>query len=206
MSRQGQSSLTRLKNGAEIFSFLMRNKVYSMEDLEKKVNAMQSNINSMRSDLRKVERRIDTLKEHLRHSGNFKAYRKRKTKYEELYSQYQAARKLKGFGTERKAQKALDAANEYHELYRSEIAMFESADKYLRDVLQNRFDPKKLPPISKWQNELAKKIIEKDLLYREYHTLKDEATKVEKIQRSVKEILHSDSPKQMREKSWGVDL
>ena len=196
MSRQGQSSLTRLKNGAEIFNFLMRNNVYSMEDLEKKVKAMQSKVNSTRTDLKKVERRIDTLKEHLRHSGNFKKYRKYKYKYESLYSEYEAAKKATGFGADRKAKKALAAVNEYHELHRSEIAMFANAEQYLCDVLQGRFDPKKLPPITKWRDELADKIVEKDSLYREHYSFKDEAVKVEKIRASVKEILHGHMPKQ----------
>jgi len=41
----------------------------------------------------------------------------------------------------------------------------------LRDVLQDRFDPKKLPPITKWQNELSDKTPEKDTLYREYYNI-----------------------------------
>jgi len=84
--------------------------------------------------------------------------------------------------------------------------MFENAEQYLRDVLQERFDPKKLPPISKWQGELSAKTAEKDSLYQEYLALKDEAYKVEKIRASVKEILHNDSPKQTRQKSWDAEL
>ena len=206
MSRQGQSSLTHLKNGAEIFNFFMQNEVYSMEDLEKKVNIMYGNANSMRTDLKKIERRIDTLKDHLRHSDNFKKYRKLKNRYEDLYSQYQTAKKAKGFGSERKAKKALIAANEYHEQHCSQLAQFANAEQYLRNVLQERFDPKKLPPISRWQDELASKLAEKNTLYREYHTLKDETHKVEKIQASVKEILHNNSPQQTWQKSWDVGL
>ena len=129
----------------------------------------------------------------------------RSRKFEEGRTSYQYAQKSKGFGAERKAQKALNAA-EYHELYRNEITLFESAEKYLRDVLQYRFDPKKLPPISRWQNELSGKTAEKDSLYRDYHVLKDETYKVEKIQWSVNEILHNDSPKQAQQKSWDVEL
>ena len=124
-TRQGQSSLTRLKNGAEILYFLQSNKIFSMEDLENKVSAMHGKVNSVRTDLKKAERRIDTLHEHLRHSGNFKSYRKTKRRYEELYSVYTAARKEKGFLAERKAQKALAAANEYHETHRLGICQEE---------------------------------------------------------------------------------
>jgi len=37
------------------------------------------------------------------------------------YAQYQTIKKAGGFGAERKAQKALDTANEYYETYRNEI-------------------------------------------------------------------------------------
>ena len=191
-TRQGQSALARLKNGAEVFNFLRCNKIYNMEDLEKKVSAMHGKVNSVRTDLKKVERRVDTLKEHIRHSVNFKDCRKLKARYDELSSLYTIARKTTGFGVERKAQKALDAANEYYEAHRSELAMFNNAEQYLRDVLQGRFDPKKLPPITKWRGELAAKSTEKETLYTKYYALKDETAKVEKIQRSVAEIMRAE--------------
>jgi len=43
--------------------------------------------------LRTVERRTKTLDEHIRHSGNYKAYRKFKTKYEKLYAEYTTLKK-----------------------------------------------------------------------------------------------------------------
>ena len=191
-TRQGQSALTRLKNGAEVFNFLHCNKIYNMEDLEKKVSAMHGKVNSVRTDLKKAERRMDTLKEHIRHSVNFKDYRKLKARYDELYSLHTTACKITGFGAERKAQKALDAANEYYEAHRSELAMFNNAQQYLRDVLQGRFDPKKLPPITRWRDELVAKSAEKETLYTEYYALKDETAKVEKIQRSVTKIMRAE--------------
>jgi hypothetical protein len=105
---------------------------------------------------------------------------------------YREARKEKGLFTERKAQKALDAANEYHEDYRSQIAMFDNANKYLRDVLQGRFDPKKLP-ITMWQQELGGKRSEVKVLTAEYDKLKDETAKIEKIKKGVAEIIESET-------------
>jgi len=43
----------------------------------------------------------------------------------------------------RNEEKALKAANEYYADNRSEIYQFENAEKYLKAVLQERFDPKK---------------------------------------------------------------
>jgi hypothetical protein len=47
---------------------------------------------------------------------------------------------------ERKAQKALDAAQDYYESNRAAITLYDAAERYLRDVLQGRFNVKKLPP------------------------------------------------------------
>ena len=89
-------------------------------------------------------------------SGNIKTYRSYKTKYEKLYADYKEIKKVGGIFAERKAQKALDGANAYYESNRMEITLFEAAERYLKDVLQERYDPKKLPPITKWTAEREK--------------------------------------------------
>jgi hypothetical protein len=106
---------------------------------------------------------------------------------------------------ERKAQKALDTANEYRETYHSEIAMYDNAEKYLKDVLQARFDPKKLPPVSKWKEERAAKIAERQTLNGEYHALKDEIREVETIRKYAEQIQRTIEPKQ-RTREQGIDL
>ena len=63
---------------------------------------------------------------------------------------------------------------------------FDAAEKYLREHMQKHFEPKKLPPISKWEKELAEKLAEKDSLYRGYYTLKDATAKNGKIKRITK--------------------
>ena len=149
LNRQGQSSLSKLKAASQMLLFLTENNILSMADLEKKVSTMRGKVNTILADMKKTERRIDALNDHIMHSDNFKKYRKTKTQYDKLYAEYQSIKKAGGFFAERKAQKALDAANEYYEDNRPQIAMFDNAERYLRDVLQARFDSKKLPPITK---------------------------------------------------------
>jgi len=167
---------------------------------------MQDDVDKLREDMKPVNRRIDTLKKHLEHSENFTENRKHKRIYDKLYSEYEAAKKEKGFFAERKAQKALDAVNEYREDYRPQLAMFDNAEKYLRGVLKERFDPNKLPPISRWQNELAAKLVESDALYQRYAKLKDDTVKVEKIKRSVTEILRSETRRTQPTRAQGMEL
>lgn len=65
-------------------------------------------------------------------------------------------KKAGGFGAERKAKKALEAANSYYHAHDREIVLFEAAERYLNDVMQESFYSRNLPPIKKWKAESNK--------------------------------------------------
>ena len=136
-------SLYNIKDGARLLNFITRNNIIDMAGLDGHFANMIGKQQDIRDKLKPIDRRLKTLDEHIMHSGNFKAYRKHKAQYEKLYAQYKTLKKETGFGAGRKAQKAQVAANEYHSAHSDEIAMYEKAEKYLRDVLQGRFDPKR---------------------------------------------------------------
>ncbi len=198
-------AIGNLKVAASLLNFLTANGITDMAGLERKVTEIHNQFDRVRANLNKVERRAKTLDEHLRQSGNYKEYRGYKAQYEKLYAQYKALEKSKGFGAGRKAQKALDAANEYYEANRPQIAMYENAERYLREVLQGRFDPKKLPPITAWTEERGKLNAEQKQLSREYHKLKDEVKKVEQVRKGVYEIVREEHHRQQPQKSHGLD-
>jgi len=208
LNQPGRSKITNLKYAAEILSFLQGNQIGDYADLDKMVSAMNGKANRILEDMKPVNRRIDTLKEHIRHSEYFKEHRALKRQYDKLYSEYTTAKKETGFFAERKAKKALEAANGFYEANATGLILFEAAEKYLRGVLQKRYDPKKLPPIDMWRQELGSKISEKNALNQEYQKLKEETAKVEKMQRSVKEMLHIDEPQPERipQKSRGMEI
>jgi len=194
---------------AQMLIFLQENEIRDTAGLEQKISAMHGKVQRVINDLKPVNRRIDTLKEHIRHSEHYKEHRSLKKQYDRLYAEYTAARKEKGFFAERKAQKALDTANDFYEFNRTGLALFDAADKYLRGVLQEKFDPKKLPPIKAWKQELGGKMSEKAVLDREYTALKEETQKVEQIRRSVGEILCGEKPKRSakkRNRAYGYDI
>jgi len=126
---------------------------------------------------------------HIQHSGNFKQYRSFKAKCESLYAEYKTAKKSTAFGAKRKVQKALDAANDYHREHKWQITAFETAEQYLKDVLQGRFDPKKLPPITKWKTEQAELLSQKSALNGKYQKLKDDVNQVSRIRSNVYDIM-----------------
>jgi hypothetical protein len=206
LTRPGQSSLTHVKNGAEILFFLQSNKICNNEDLDNKVNAMHGKLNATKKKKKKVDRRITTLKEHLYQSGYYKEYRSLKRQYDRLRSNYEEAKKATGFFAERNAKKALEAVNDFYEFNRTGLTLYDAADKYLRGVLQERFDPKKLPPINAWEKELANKLEARDSLYRDYYKLKDDTHKIEKIRASVKTILHNETPERTQKRTRSIEL
>ena len=204
----GKSKITNIKNSAEMLVFLQHNNITDSADLENKVNAMHKNLNSASEEVKKVDRRVTTLKEHLYQSAHFKEHRALKRQYDKLYVEYTTAQNETGFFAKRKLEKALEALNNFKEVNHTGWTLYTAAEKYLRGVMQERFDPKKLPPISAWEKELAAKLETRDLLYREYYKLKDDTYKIEKIRASVKTILHNDAPQEQtpRRRSHGMDL
>ena len=105
-----------------------------------------------------------------------------------------------------KAEKALAAANAYYETNRREVTLYESAERYLKDVLQGHFDPKKLPPIKQWKTEQTKLLSQKSALNNDYKRLKEEVRRVEVMRREVDKILSTDRLPQQRERSQGMAL
>jgi len=82
----------------------------------------------------------------------------------------------------------------------------DNAEKYLRDVLQERFDIKKLPPITKWQAEREKLTAVKKRLDVEYSKLRTETAAVEKIKRNIDDILNEGTGTPQRTKKHGIEL
>ena len=199
LSRREQSgkpsyytAVNNLKAAAKMLNFLEENHIMDMEGLNEKTKAMYGEQQEIAAELKSTERRLKVLDKHLWHSGNYKAYKGQKAQYEKLYAQYRAIQDKGGFGAERKAKKALEAANAYYNANRTEIALFEAAERYLKDVLQKRFDPKKLPPVTKWKAEQAKLQVEQKDLNRRYFKLKEEVRETEQIRKNVETILRQE--------------
>jgi hypothetical protein len=141
------------------------------------------------------------------HSGNYKAYRGKKAQDDKLYAQYKTLKKEKGFGAERKAQKALNTANSYHDAYITEITLYEAAERYLKGVLQTHFDPEKLPQIAKWKAEIEKLTAERSGLNQQYNARKDEVRETEQIRKSIYSTMRENSRnEQVITKKRGMEL
>ena len=204
--KSGKASIYSLKAAAQCLNFLTENDITDMAVLEEKVQSMLDKQFDIRDKLKSTERRLKTLDEHIRHSGNYKAYRGHKAKYDKLYAEYRTIKKAGGFGAERKAQKALDTANAYYDTHHTEIVLFEAAERYLKDVMQERFDPKKLPPITKWTAERDKLNADMRRLNGEYVSLKNETAEVEKIRRNVYDIVSAENRREQPTRKQDMEL
>jgi hypothetical protein len=180
-----------------------------MAGLAGKVSKMYDRLHDAGEKLKKVERRLETLDEHIRQSENFKNGRRQKAHYEKLYAEYKNTKKTTGLFAGRKTQKALYAAQDYYESNRAEIALYDAAERYLRDALQGHFDMKKLPPMTQWKKERATKSAERNALHADYYRLRDEVKNAEAIKRSVEKLIRVDEPKrepQQRKRSYEIGL
>ena len=183
------------------------NKIMDVAGLDEKFKSMIGEQFDIRDKLKPIDRRLKTLDEHIKHSGNYKAYRGKKAQYDKLYAQYETLKKEKGFGADRKAQKALNTANSYHEANITEITLYEAAERYLKGVLQERYDPKRLPPVANWTAERDTLTAERSGLNRKYSKLKDEVQKAEQIRKSVHSILRQEQRnEQTIAKNEGMEL
>jgi hypothetical protein len=116
-----------------------------------------------------------------------------------LNAEYETLKKSSGFGAARKAEKALAAARGYYETHRMGITLFEAAERYLKGVLQSHYDPKKLPPLTKWKEERAAKVAEKGKLQQEYTALKNEIREVEIIRKVADNIARHIEPRHRKQ-------
>jgi ATP-dependent exoDNAse (exonuclease V) alpha subunit len=198
-------SIRNVKLMAKTLVFIQNNKIRHLPDLADKVSAMRRDFEITAEKIKNLNRRVETLDKHIRHSENFKTYRKFKTKYDALYAEYKAAQKAGGLFAKSKAQKALDVANSYAEKHRAEIALFTAAEKYLRGVLQERFDPKGQPPLKKWRDERETCKQELGGLRSEYETYKSEIQNAETIKRYAVSLMLPDEPQEQsrrRSRAW----
>ena len=124
---------------------------------------------------------------------------------DKLYKEYEKLAKVKGFGAKGKAQKALDTANEYHEEHRPQITLFESSERYLRDVLQKHFDPSKLPSITKWKEERAKLTGETQTLNQQYQKLKSDVDEVSRIRSNVYDIVNTERRREQPHRAMDME-
>ena len=176
-----RQTIENLKAAAQILNFLTSNGIKDMPGLEEKVKSMYRQLDDVRVELKPVERRLHVLDEHLKQAAIL-------TKHKSIYTQYQQITKP------RKQKK-------FEEEHQAEIALYKSAKCYFDEHMNGRTTL----PIKAWQEEREKLIGQKNALYRDYYSLKDETHEVDIIRRSVEYIIREDARRTRPPRDRGME-
>ncbi len=205
--QQGQSryqTIAALKIAASTMNYIRDNNIQSLPDFRDKVGEFYARQVALGQWLNKIDRRMKMLDEHIKQAGIYKQYGGIKAKYDKLCAEHKTLEKASGFGAKRKAQKALDTANEYYEAHRMELTLHNAAVRYLQEV-QRGHDS--LPHPSTWEAERAKLQTERKTLTQEYSILKDEVKQVEIIRRHVEDLVREESrERELQQRGRGLEI
>lgn len=161
---------------ARVLNFLQKNKITDMAGLREKVGEMYDRRFDMGGRLNGIDGRLHMLDEHIRHMGYY-------LEHKEIYRQYQQVRRPKK-----------QAA--FREQHYTEIALFESANRYIGQHLNGN-----IPPLHSWEEERAKLLTERAALNRQYHTLKEEVRQAEIVKRNVEWLMRGSKPRKEKNRS-----
>ena len=161
-------SISNLKAAANILNFLTSNNIMDMAGLEEKIKSMYGRQFVINDKLKRTERRLKTLDEHIKQADNY-------FEFKEIYEKYKQQKPKK--------------QDAFYESHRRELMLYEYAERYLTGVMNG----KTTLPTKKWKAEREALTAERSQLYREYVSLKTEVDEVYKIQRSIKDIMREEA-------------
>ena len=180
-------SIDNLKQAAAMLNFLQENKIMDLDGLHKHIIDMHNKQSKIRDNLKPIERRIKTLNEHIKQADLYREH----TPINRIYKQQKPKHK-----------------DDFFESNRAALTLYQAAERYIKANLNGR---DKIP-LAAWKKELADLTAELNGLDYDYKVLKNEVGKVEKISRSVQNILHEERQReqpqiteQSRKRSRGMD-
>ena len=160
--------ISNLKTQAQVLIFLQQNHISDMAQLVGKVTQIGEDLQTVSDKIKKVDRRMNTLTQHLLQCENFKQHRSVYMKYKQLDP------------------KKRDV---FYDRHFEGIRLYESAKKYLDSVLNGR----KEIPTKAWQSEQTKLTAERFSLCEDYYRLKDETHSVELLRKGAENIMRESS-------------
>jgi hypothetical protein len=192
-----------LQMAAKVLLFMQNNNLDDIEDIRGKIVDYYDERQAISNKLTPFTRRIKTLDEHLYHSDNYMKYCKIALKRDALYAEHKKLEK-QGILSKGKAKKAHETADAFEWKHLNALQDYDTAEKYLRGVLQKRFDPKNIP-ITKWKNEREALAMEKGGLNTDYDILKGKIHEVELIRKCAEEVHRVINP-QMKKRMPGLEI
>ena len=176
-SRYGK--IRDLKTFAKAVSFLQSNNISTLSELQETLSGMKKRYWNTNSEIKQTEKLLHERKELIEQAENYLQYRE----YHKAYKQ-----------TKPKKQE------EYTERYRTELALYDRAERYLKEHLGS--DTKLRPKA--WKAEVADLTAQKDRLYLEVRKLKEEVAEAETVKKCVEQAIPP--TEQKKEKQKGRDM
>ena len=178
-SRYGK--IKDLKSFAKAVSFLQGNHISTLSELQETLSGMKKRYWNTNSEIKQTEKLLHERKELIDQAEKYLLYRD----YHKTYKQ-----------TKPKKQE------EYAERYRTELALYDRAERYLKEHLGN--DTKLRPKA--WKAEVADLTAQKDRLYREMRKLKEETAEAETVKRCIEQVIPPTEQRKEKSKTHDVSL
>ena len=186
-------AIRNLQTQAKVLMFLQNNKIRSIDDFSDTVVRIHNRLGAVTDNIKKAERRLETLATHFTHYDNINAHRTTIQKYKKLKPKKdeEAFNSLNPF-TRNRAAKDYENATKKHEAYYDKheeaITAYEAAQAYFAGVMNGRKDL----PIKDWQKEQKELLAKRYAMCDEYYSLKEKVPAVEAIQHSVENLMRED--------------
>ena len=182
-----------LQTQAKVLSFLLNNNIRSVEDFADMVVRTNERLGVVTDNIKKAERRLNTLATHLAHAENHRKHKSIYQKYQSLAPKTDPAamNSLNPF-TRNKSAKDHEAATKKYDAYYAkhadEIEAYQAAKAHFDTVMNGRTTL----PIANWQKEQKELAAKRYTLCDEYYSLKEEIPNMEAIRRSVDTLMRDD--------------
>jgi hypothetical protein len=171
--------IASLKTQASVLVFLQDNNINSMEQFVDKVTKISEGLQAVSVEIKKSDRRLDTLEQHL---SQVEIYKQRKA----IYRKY----------------KELDGkkANAFYDKHFEAIQEYDAANKYLKAVLNGRTSI----PVNKWKKEQETLKAHRCSLAEKFYSLKEEVKMTEQIRKGAERIIGEQSNETQRIRSKDI--
>ena len=141
--------IANLKTQASVFMFLQNNNITDMTQLVDKVTKINKDFLEVSDNIKKVDRRLETLTQHISQYENYKTHKPVYDKYKKLNPKKQET---------------------FYEKHFEEIECFKTAQEYLIAIMNG----KTTVPKKSWQAEQKKLVSHRFSLCEKFYGLKDE--------------------------------
>ena len=178
-SRYGK--IKDLKSFAKAVSFLQGSNISTLSELQETLTKMKKRYWNTNSEIKQTEKLLHERKELIDQAEKYLQYRDYHKAYKETKPKKQ---------------------EEYAERYRTELALYDRAERYLKEHLGS--DTKLRPKA--WKAEVVDLTAQKDRLYREMRSLKEEVAEAEIVKRCIEQAIPPTEQRKEKSKTHDVSL